>query len=229
MNLLSSGTLEAAKQFTICRALPVEQVNWLEARDLLTERYNIAPAKAHKLLERIASPFEAMYELAWFRNNEMRGDLHRAAAAICEVHELDSVIIRKEQCFTLFDIAPLHYRESLNLIPDFCSLDGEEGKGRLLPTVSIMVGTKGINLSSQLQVGIARLLFFGLAAFAFALVLGLTLYAVGALAALFAAPEETIALVSGDLYYGCAFFSSIAALLLVGAHGSALLRRWMRE
>ena len=92
--------------------IPFLAVQWHTVLEILVSRFKLSFLDADRALHDLFKRYFRLLNLAWFRNRTLSADDNRIAAAICEVHGADAVVLTHDKRVAL---GPVRFDYSLTV------------------------------------------------------------------------------------------------------------------
>lgn len=88
---------EKVKSLRLSTILEIENVNWSVVESILSSRFQLSSHAAQNLINRVVKRLKKPLNLYWFLKHKDTSDQDRFAAALCEAHGADRIILTQSK------------------------------------------------------------------------------------------------------------------------------------
>ncbi len=215
MQLGNDSDQMSSTTFSLTKMMTVDQIDWESVANYLVRSGKLSPGEARREISRLLEPYVALYELSWFASQKPDSALHSVISALCQVHSIDGIILKKEEKVSLLGIPCIRYAETLNMVPSSGSVEDPSGDERIIPTVFIGIGKKEYSISRWSDVGLIRGGIILLGSLLYVPVLASILLGFAAILAAWHAPRETFSVLSSNPFWGIGVLGGVILITVI--------------
>lgn len=198
-----------AEELRITLTLSVDEVHWPQVLELLTKRNRLSFRQADAILQSFFERFLKPFNLYWFTKDRLSPEDNKLAAAICECHGADTIIMTVERPFRAGPIRSF-YQQSISFAPQLrASEQAPEGRCAARIELSVFGRTHVVSSLSEALFLYAVFSFVGVFSFVFAM--GAFLYSLAVFLLFLDSPDGITEAATKDPTVGLALLCFLVA------------------